>query len=169
MTRSKWLTLGLIASIGINIALIGFVAGRASAIDVRPIAMDPTMGFARLLPELSEARRRELRPLVRRHVRSVHPSMREVRSAQRDLRSALLADPFDGTALEAALEQFREHLVESQATSHASFAGLAEQLTPAERRLLVAQLGRDPRYRGFGAQARDGRPPVGPQWHHPQR
>lgn len=166
MFRNKWLALGLIVSIGVNIALVGFIAGRASAIDVRPIAMDPTMGFARILPELSEARRHELRPLVRRHVRSVMPSMREVRRAQRDLRAALLADPFDRAELASALGRFREHLAESQAASHEAFAGLVEQLTPEERRLLVSRLRRDAHYRRFPGPRGDGPPAVGPPRDH---
>jgi uncharacterized membrane protein len=143
------LIVGLVVSLGANIALIGFLAGRASTFDPRPHGVDPTLGIARMLPELPEARRKALRPLVRAHMRSVRPSIREIRHAQQALGTAILADPFDREALESALAAFREHLAQSQVASHAAFVGLVEKLTPDERRLLVDVLQREPRHRRF--------------------
>ncbi|MDH3642999.1 MAG: periplasmic heavy metal sensor [Gammaproteobacteria bacterium] len=149
MPTNKWLILTLIVSLGANVGLIGFLAGRASTADLRPGPLDPTLGFARILPELPEARHDELRPLVREHMRSVRPSIRQIRGAQRDMRAAILADPFERSALESALARFREHLGGSQSASHASFVTLVEQLTPAERQVLVEVLRREPRHRRF--------------------
>lgn len=145
--NSKWLILLLIVSLGTNIALVGFLAGRASSVDLRPGGLDPTLGFARILPELSQARHEALRPLVRAQMSSVRPSIRQIRRAQRDLGTAILADPFDRRAVEAALAAFRTHLADSQTASHAAFVDLVEMLTPAERKLLVEVLQRKPRHR----------------------
>lgn len=148
MRSNKWLILTLIVSLGANIALVGFLVGRASSIDLRPGRLDPTFGFARILPELPQSRHDALRPLVREHIRSVRPSIREIRSAQRRLGTVLLAEPFERSQLESALARFREHLAASQVASHASFVALVEQLTPTERKLLVEVLQRQPRHGG---------------------
>ena len=149
MYGNKWLILTLIVSLGANIALIGFFAGRASSIDLKPGALDPTLGSARILAELPEDRHATLRPLVREHMRSVRPSIRNIRRAQRELGEAILADRFERAAVESALARFREHLADSQIASHASFVTLVEKLTPAERRLLVEILRREPPQRRF--------------------
>jgi uncharacterized membrane protein len=151
MHGSKWLILALIVSLGANIALVGFLAGRASTIDLRPGGLDPMLGFTHILHELPQARHEALRPLVREHMRSVRPSIREIRRAQRELGAAMLAEPFRRADLEAALKGFREHLADSQVTSHTSFVMLVEQLTPDERKLLVEVLQRQPRHRRFPA------------------
>lgn len=157
MNSNKWLILTLIVSLGANIALVGFLVGRASSIDLRPGRLDPTFGFARILPELPQSRVDALRPLVREHMRSVRPSIREIRSAQRRLSAVLLEEPFERSQLESALARFREHLAASQVASHASYVALVEQLTPPERRLLVEVLQRQPQHRG--PRGAGGRPP----------
>lgn len=149
MVANKWLIIGLIVSIGANVGLLGFLAGRASTIDVGPRGMDPMFGVARILPELSPARHDVLQPLIREHMHSIRPSIREIRHAQQELRAAILAEPFDRAALESALAKFREHLVQSQVASHAAFVELVAQLTPAERRLLVDAMRREPRHHRF--------------------
>ena len=149
MSSNKWLIITLVVSLGANIALVGFLAGRASHFDPRLGNLDPIMGFARILPELSRERHDVLRPLVREHMRSVRPSAREIRRAQRDLGAALLAEPFERAQMEDALTEFRKHLAHSQVSSHAAFVALVEQLTPGERRLLVEVQQRNPRQRRF--------------------
>jgi uncharacterized membrane protein len=150
MRSSKWLILALVLSVGINVALIGYFAGRASH-GGHPRNLDPTIGFMRVLPNLPDARRRELRPLARKHLREIVPSLRQMRGAQQRLSRVLLAEPFDARALEEVLEAIRQHMATSQVTSHAAFVNLASRLTPAERRLLVDIMQRPP-------QRRPGRP-----------
>jgi uncharacterized membrane protein len=153
---SKWLILVLIVSLGANIALVGFLAGRASTLHLNPGPLDPMLGFARILPELATARHEALRPLLREHMHNLRPSIREIRRAQRQIGSTMLADPFDRSAMETALAGFRQKLGDSQQASHQAFVSLLEHLTPAERRLLVDVLRREPRQRRFA------RPPRNP-------
>ncbi len=98
----------------------------------------------RILPSLDEARRAELRSLAASDMRAVMPSVRQMRRAQRQMRSAIAADPFDAETLETALENLRGHLGSSQVASHAAFVKLVRALTPEERRLLVEVLKRRP-------------------------
>lgn len=146
MRSNKWLIIGLVVSIGANIGLVGFLAGRATAIDLGPRGLNPMFGVARILPELSQARHDALQPLIREHMHRVRPSIRDIRNAQRALNAAILAEPFDRSALESALARFREHLAQSQVASHAAFVELVAALTPAERKLLVDAMRRGPRH-----------------------
>ena len=160
MRSNKWLILGLVISVGINVAIAGFFVGRISH-GGHPPNLDPTIGFMRVLADLPEARRRELRPLAAERMRQVIPSLRAMRSAQRRLRELILAEPFDQTALEAALTAFRQHLSTSQVVSHRAFVQLITELSPAERRVLVDFI-RHPRQGRPGAGRRPGAAP-GPE------
>lgn len=156
MRSNKWLILGLVLSVGINVALIGFLAGRAS--HPGPLRnLDPTIGFMRILPNLPDQRRAELRPLLAEHFGAVRPSLRQMRQAQHELRRVIAADPFDPDQLAASLETLRRHLGTSQVASHGAFVRLVTALTPTERRLLIEILER-PRQRRPRFPADGGRP-----------
>ncbi len=142
MTNNKWLIVALIVSVAVNFALAGFFIGRASNLDLHRTIMDPTLGFSRVLRQLKDERRAELRPLIRQHFREMRPSLGGIRQAQKELNQALTAEPFDAPVLAAALEQFRVHLSDSQAASHASLIDLVGALEPSERRLLVESMRR---------------------------
>ena len=142
MTNNKWLIIALVFSLAVNFALAGFFIGRASNFDLHRTVMDPTLGFSRVLRQLPDERRSELRPLIRKHFREMRPSLGGIRQAQSDLNSALTAEPFDAPALAMALDQFREHLSDNQAASHGSLVELVAALKPGERHLLVQAMRR---------------------------
>ena len=142
MTHNKWLIVSLVGSLAVNFALAGFFIGRASNIDLHRTLMDPTLGFSRVLSQLPDERRAELRPLIRHHFRGMRPSLGGIRQAQSELNEALTANPYDAARLVAALEQFREHLAENQMASHDSLVALVTALEPGERQLLVESMRR---------------------------
>ncbi len=154
MTGNRWLIVVLVLSLAINFALAGFFIGRASNIDLQRSVMDPTLGFSRILGQLSDERRSELRPLIRNHFRDMRPSLKGIRQAQIELNQTLTAEPFDARALAVALEQFREHLSSNQSVSNASLVALVTALEPGERRLLIESM-----HRGRRHQAPSRRPP----------
>jgi uncharacterized membrane protein len=156
MPLNKWLVLLLVLSLGANLAMAGFLAGRAAGDGGGPRLLDPNLRVTRmLLQQLPEERREALRPLVRDQFRSIRPSVGGIREAQRDIEAALVAEPFDPEKLEEALGAFRTHLSRSQETSHAAFVGLARSLSPEERRLLGRAL------EGSGRHRPHGHPPPG--------
>ncbi|MCZ6644431.1 MAG: periplasmic heavy metal sensor [Gammaproteobacteria bacterium] len=159
MTHNKWLIVALVVSLAINFALAGFFIGRASNLDLHRTLMDPTLGFSRVLRQLPDERRAELRPLIRRHFRGMRPSLGGIRQAQSELNEALTADPFDAQRLAVALEQFREHLADNQMASHDSLVALVAALEPGERRLLVESMRRGMFDRRDRRQAPSRRPP----------
>jgi uncharacterized membrane protein len=106
-------------------------------------------GFRHVLRALPEARRDQLSNDMRRQFRELAPSLSGMREAQRELRFALGAEPYEPQAVELALEGFRDHLLASQLASHRTFVAIAGTLTPEERRLLRDALER-PHHRSHG-------------------
>ena len=146
--RNNTLIIALIASLGVNLALGGFILGRLSGSDwdhQPPLA--PMHGIVRWTKNLEQARRDEIRPLVADYARTLAPSARDVHRAQVRLRDALLADPLDREALRDALAKFRAALVESQASGEGAFVMLAAELSAEERASLAASLRRLPHHR----------------------
>lgn len=143
--RSSWLMVALVASLGLNLALAGFVAGRLSQPGPAPAAMDPSLGMFRVLRGLPEPRREALRPMVRDHMRELRGALRDMRRAQGRINGALAAEPLDPTALAEALAGFRQTLLSSQELNHALLVRLSERLTREERRLLIDAMSRGQR------------------------
>ncbi|NIP16356.1 MAG: periplasmic heavy metal sensor [Pseudomonadales bacterium] len=151
MPRNKWLILALGLSLGANLVMAGFLAGRVTSDQWGPRLLDPNLRGTRvLLDQVPEARREVLRPLVRDQLRSIRPSIGGIRQAQREIEAALTAEPFDAAALKTALAAFRTHLDRSQETSHAAFVRLAGSLSSEERQLLGDGLASHGRHRPRG-------------------
>ena len=156
--NTRWLLIALGVSLALNLALAGFLAGRAAGppfLRPSPASFDPTVGLGRLLRFLPEDRRSEvLHGIARRDIRK---SLASVRQTQRALARHLSREPFDEQALAATLNRFRDQFAASQAASHAAFVAAAGRLTPAERQRFVATMRQGPRgRRGEGAATGDG-------------
>ena len=157
--NTRWLLIALGVSLALNLALAGFLAGRAAGpppfLRPPPASFDPTVGLGRLLRFLPEDRRSEvLRGIARRDIRR---SLASVRQTQRALARHLAQEPFDDQALAATLGRFRDQFAASQAASHAAFVAAAARLTPAERQRFVATMRQGPRgRRGDGPARGDG-------------
>ncbi len=144
MWRRNWLTIALVVSVALNVALAGFVLGRLSGRPAAPAVLEPAIGLFRVVRELPEPRREELRPVLRQHMRSLRPEIRAIREAQERINAALGQQPFAGNDLAAALEEFRAALLASQIRSHGLLVQIAAAMTPEERLLLRRTLTRPP-------------------------
>ena len=133
--KRKWLIGGALASVALNLALVGFLIGTSSGPSWRARGFDPSIGLARLVRFLPPERRDELLDDARQ--REIRRSLRDMRRAQRDIHDALTVEQFDRAALEASLRQFRDHFAANQARSHAAFVEIAGRLTPEERQRFV--------------------------------
>lgn len=143
MTKARWLLIALVVSLALNLALVGFLAGRAAGPPPffrAAIGVDPTVGLGRMLRFLPDERRREV--LGREAPRRIRESLAAVRETQRALDRQLREEDFDAAEVAATLQAFRERFAESQARSHAALVAAAGRLTPAERAQLVAQMRR---------------------------
>jgi uncharacterized membrane protein len=136
MFNNRWLTAVLVVSLAGNLALAGFISGRLSGHGPAPAAMDPSLGLFRMLRELPDERREQLRPTVREHFRSMRGDLRDLRGAQRRINNALTAEPFEADALTAALDDFRRALLDNQRENHAMLVRVASTMSAEERALL---------------------------------
>ena len=147
--RSRWLIGGLAVSLIANLLLVGFVVGRmTSGFAMPPMRPDPTMGIYRMIDFLPEARRDEIKGLLRSDMRSIYPELRELRQVHRRIRDAVTADPFVRADLDKALADLRARLGSTQVSAHESFVEVVSKLTPEERARLADAMRRPPR--GFG-------------------
>jgi len=143
--RNKWLIGGLATSLIVNLLLVGFVVGRMTPGMAMPMRPDPTMGIYRMIDFLPEARRDEIKGMLRNAGRSIRPQLRELRAVHRRIREAVMADPFVRADLENALSDLRERLGSTQVSAHQSFVDVVSQLTPEERAQLADAMRRPPR------------------------
>ena len=138
---SKWWVALLVASLALDLVLVGFFAGRqANAIP----GFDPTMRYPVWARTLPEERRNAVRPTIKEHIRVVRPFMHELRGRYTQLRDSINAEPFDRERLEVALGELRGGLLNTQEISHDAFVSFVEQLTLAERNALARDLMRKP-------------------------
>lgn len=144
MTTKRWLILALVISVLVNAGLLGAWIGRATADGFQPMQVNPLLGTGRILHDLDPERQNTLKPILRQHLRDLRPNLRELRRAQSDIRSAILAEPFAGPDLRTALDHFQRLLGDSQAAGHSSFVTLVAALTPDERARLVERMRRPP-------------------------
>ncbi len=138
--RSKWLIGALAVSVVLNLLLAGFVVGRMSG----DFGIRSGIGPVPQLKFLQEDRRREVFQGLETR-RAMRPKLRKLRSAQRDMRAALISEPFEEEALSETLAEFRRRLDESQALSHQRLVAVVSRLTPDERRKLASTLDRHPK------------------------
>jgi uncharacterized membrane protein len=151
--KSKWIAILLITSVVLNLLLIGFIVGKRAMPEAGP---DPTRHYPRWVRTLPEPRRDALRPLIRTHMQAIRPSLRELRVLHRNLRAAIVADPYDAAALDAALSALREQNDKVQVVSHRSFVEFVAKLSPAEREQLARDVTRGGPRKSGGHEPRPG-------------
>jgi uncharacterized membrane protein len=168
MNKHRYLIGGLIASLALNLVLVGVLAGRATTQELGIRRIDPVIGLRQLLSDLPEERIDTLRPYYRDYLRSLRPRFRDIRHAQQDLREAILSNPLDTEALHSALQAFNTQFFNTQTNAHEPLVALVAALRLEERQQLVAHLS-DHRRRGDRPRAaaeRNGHPhwpPPGPR------
>ena len=136
MNRSKWISIGLIVSLIVNLLLVGFIVGRASQ---APFAMgpDPTMAFPRFARDLPEDRRQAIRPHVRKHLTAMRPNRQALHQARVQINQAIVAEPYEPEALAQALANMHQVQIQLSQSTQLSFVQFVSALTPAERSKFV--------------------------------
>ena len=133
------LRLALMASLALNVLIIGLVAGTLCFSRFGPGYDGPgprgsgLFGFAHTLP-------RERSDMIRQKLADSKPNMETLRQGIRDarlgVRAALIAEPFDQAKVNAALESVVQAEANEKRAKVAVFADTVSQLTPEERRQL---------------------------------
>lgn len=130
----RWLKIALVASLAINLLIIG--AACAAAWRFRHMPPPPPglqgtlLGFAGTLPP---GRRLELWQATRDERQAMEPLRAEIRSAMVSLRSALVAEPFDREQFAKAQARVLEAETKARTEAQKLFLNIASQLTRDER------------------------------------
>lgn len=140
--RGLKIALGL--SLGLNLLIVGLVAGALLSIGPgRGQDGDPRLRSLGLGPFAIALPRGDRQAVTDRIDRdALRADRREMGQALAELRAALLSEPFDRAAAEAALARSRDAAHAAQGQGHRALLDHIETLTPAERAELVERLGR---------------------------
>jgi|AMFO01.1.fsa_nt_gi hypothetical protein len=142
-----WLGIALVVSLGLNILLVGVVGGaylrdwqRQAA---RPDRPDRAVQMLGLRPYW-RAMDPESRAQLAKAVREMRGALRERRGVYRgfgrDLRAALLAEPFDREALQAVFTRQADMLARRMSLGRKVLVDRIAEMTPEQRRALAKRL-----------------------------
>lgn len=144
-TLSRGWTAVLVASLGANLFVGGFVVAHAVRSD-KIEAQPAVTAAAEAAPAATAA------PAVRRVVeqnKALRPSLVALRRANEAVTAALLAEPFDPEQLEGALESLRSMTLASQSALHGTMLDAIAAMTPEQRRQFAEASRRSPAERVF--------------------
>lgn len=159
MNKRNLLVILLVASLGVNLLLIGGIGWRmADRRDYAQALVPPNTGW--ILRDLSEERRTELGDAAREGFESVRPARAEMFRAQRRVNQLIDDEEFNREALAEAFAQLRRTSMDYQTLSHEQTIEILEQLTPEERQAATefVRRGGPPRAGRDGPRGRNLRP-----------
>ena len=136
----RWLKLGLIASLAVNLLVIGGIAGSMLAWQRhgprgagRGGEEFGLLGFSRTLPAERAA---VIRKAIQAERTALRPLRDEIRDARREAADVLVAEPFDRDKFKAAIDKISEAEAKLKSAGLSVFLNTAERLTADERRAL---------------------------------
>lgn len=143
--RRRWLLGGLVASLAVNMFLIGWMVGaapRGGPFAIWSWGAGSTAATPRWLRAgLGSEGMDRFAVNWRRHRAEMKPLVAEIKSLRGELRAALGAEPFDRARYTAALATLRAHHDALQARIHEVMADTVADLSPDQRRQLMAAVG----------------------------
>ncbi|HWB45684.1 MAG TPA: periplasmic heavy metal sensor [Hyphomicrobiaceae bacterium] len=135
---SRRLLVVLVASLALNLIVVGLVAGAAwrfRGMHWVGHAITPNLlGYASTLPT---DRRRALWNSIAEKRRHMQPLRRELRNAREEAIKALTAEPFDKQRFLAAQTQLLHADQQAREAVYGLYAEIATQMTPEERRAFL--------------------------------
>ena len=147
--RRLWIGLILLISLALNLLVAGYFIAHKLRPEKYRLITGP--GYTELIPrkfffDVSQDRRAELVEAMRAHRKLFRDHRRELRDTAKLVADALEAEPFDPSALDAALQAFRGKSVELIDEGGRIGASFFDMLTDQERK----QLGNRIRQRAQG-------------------
>lgn len=165
----RWIKVALVASLSINLLVVGVIAGAYLRNPETAGAPPSPPGMRQLTDGLPIEQKDMLRANLRNTVGTQRQSPRARAAAGRAFQAALLSEPFNRAAAEAVLTAQRDQIDKVFVASQSALLDILERMTVDERRAYAAQLseqrqrpGRDRPQRQNGQTPRDGgdnRPP----------
>lgn len=155
----NWLVVALIASLAVNLLIVGAVGARWF------VSPGPEryarLTQAQLIPrdffrDLDRARRSELLSVFKAQDKQIRNGRRAVKAQVMELADALEAEPFDQARVKSAVEGFTAKSEALFLTGSEAALAVIDQLTPEERKMMAQNL-RNREARGRG-KPDDGKP-----------
>lgn len=134
----KWIRIGLVVSLGLNIFLGGFVAARM--LGPKPQRVTPEIVGLNLrdLPQgLSQEVREDLEDSMRDHQREIRRAYKDYRDQQREINQLLREEKLNEQAVERAYVQLRRLNAEVQGPMQRALVDAIRKMDTASRRQFI--------------------------------
>ena len=135
----------LICSLALNLLFIGGLIGR-SIFGGPPGHLPNHMGW--MLRNLSDEKRKELRPQLKERSGSLRTVRQEMRDARQRLSSAIMEEPLDEKALNLALKDLRSASNKFQVVTHENMSTILKEMSLEDREKALKFLSRREKHRG---------------------
>ena len=135
----------LICSLALNLLFIGGLIGR-SVFGGPPGHLPNHMGW--MLRNLSDEKRKELRPQLKERSGSLRTVRQEMRDARQRLSSAIMEEPLDEKALNLALKDLRSASNKFQVVTHENMSTILKEMKLEDREKALKFLSRREKLRG---------------------
>ena len=142
--KANWKSTLLVASLGLNLVIIGMVVSHGF-MDKRGPGRIQATSWSQLLPrgffmQLEDDRRRALLDDLKVHNSNFRKGRGELRNRAAAVADALEAEPYDATRLAAAITQFGDEGKRLMDEGSTVAVGIISKLTPEERKILAAEI-----------------------------
>ena len=135
----------LICSLALNLLFIGGLIGR-SIFGGPPGHLPNHMGW--MLRNLSDEKRKELRPQLKERSGSLRTVRQEMRDARQRLSSAIMEEPLDEKALNLALKDLRSASNKFQIVTHENMSTILKEMKLEDREKALKFLSWREKHRG---------------------
>jgi uncharacterized membrane protein len=135
----------LICSLALNLLFIGGLIGR-SVFGGPPGHLPNHMGW--MLRNLSDEKRKQLRPQLKERSGSLRTVRQEMRDARQRLSSAIMQEPLDEKALNLALKDLRSASNKFQVVTHENMSTILKEMKLEDREKALKFLSRRDKHRG---------------------
>ena len=135
----------LICSLALNLLFIGGLIGR-SVFGGPPGHLPNHMGW--MLRNLSDEKRKQLRPQLKERSGSLRTVRQEMRDARQRLSSAIMEEPLDEKALNLALKDLRSASNKFQLVTHENMRTILREMKLEDREKALKFLSRREKHRG---------------------
>ena len=135
----------LICSLALNLLFIGGLIGR-SVFGGPPGHLPNHMGW--MLRNLSDEKRKQLRPQLKERSGSLRTVRQEMRDARQRLSSAIMEEPLDEKALNLALKDLRSASNMFQVVTHENMSTILKEMKLEDREKALKFLSRRDKHRG---------------------
>ena len=135
----------LICSLALNLLFIGGLIGR-SVFGGPPGHLPNHMGW--MLRNLSDEKRKQLRPQLKERSGSLRTVRQEMRDARQRLSSAIMEEPLDEKALNLALKDLRSASNKFQVVTHENMSTILKEMKLEDREKALKFLSQREKHRG---------------------